>query len=62
MLKVYLDTGISDEFNLTVCLSQLFDILQSKGVEAEYHTGPGKHDRYYWASNVEKYLNFYAGI
>jgi enterochelin esterase-like enzyme len=62
MLKVYLDTGTSDVYNLTVCLSELYGILQAKGVESEYHPGPGGHDGYYWASNVEKYLMFYAGI
>lgn len=62
MVKVYLDTGTSDQFNLTPCLSELFGILQSNGVEAEYHPGPGGHTAGYWARNVDNYLMFYAGI
>jgi enterochelin esterase-like enzyme len=62
MLKVYLDTGTSDQFNLTVCLSELFGILQSKGVPSEYHPGPGGHTGLYWAANMDNYLKFYAGI
>jgi enterochelin esterase-like enzyme len=61
-LKVFLDTGVGDEFNLTLCLSELYGILQSKGVESEYHAWPGGHDASYWAGNVDKYLLFYAGI
>lgn len=62
MLRVYLDTGTGDRFNLTVCLSELQNILLSHGVASEYHPGPGGHDGVYWSSNVEKYLTFYAGI
>jgi enterochelin esterase-like enzyme len=62
MLRVYLDTGTSDQFNLTVCLSELYNILQSKGVPSEYHPGPGGHMNAYWAANVDNYLRFYAGI
>jgi enterochelin esterase-like enzyme len=62
MLKVYLDTGVSDHYNLTVCLSELYGILKAKGVEAEYHTAPGGHDGNYWSGNADKYLLFYAGI
>lgn len=62
MLKVYLDTGTSDQFNLTVCLSQLFDILQTNGVPSEYHPSGGGHNNLYWSSNMDNYLRFYAGI
>jgi enterochelin esterase-like enzyme len=61
MLKVYLDTGTGDHFNLTACLSELYGILQSKGVPSEYHPSLGGHDAHYWAGNMEKYLMFYAG-
>ncbi|MBI1889807.1 MAG: esterase family protein [Burkholderiales bacterium] len=61
-LKVYLDTGVSDRFNLVPTNETLYNLLQSKGVPSENHPGPGAHDVAYWSGNIDNYLKFYAGM
>jgi enterochelin esterase-like enzyme len=58
-LKIYLDCGKQDLRN-EGCNS-LYKILQSKGVDSQYHLSEGAHDGAYWSTNIEKYLIFYAG-
>jgi enterochelin esterase-like enzyme len=59
-LKVFLDCGESDP--LYEPTTELFGILQSKGVQSENHIRPGYHNASYWSSHMSEYLIFYAGI
>ena len=56
-LKVYLDAGSSDA--LLAKDRKLAGILQSSGVNVEWHEGSGGHERAYWQSKLENYLRFY---
>jgi enterochelin esterase-like enzyme len=60
-LKVYLDCGDKDSYKFYEGCDKLYKILQSKGVESQYHLNSGAHDGAYWEGNAEKYLLFYAG-
>jgi enterochelin esterase-like enzyme len=59
-ISVYLDCGDADDYKLYAGTKKLYDILQRKGVTAEYHLNPGKHNRTYWQSQIEHYLLFYG--
>jgi enterochelin esterase-like enzyme len=61
-LKVYLDSGIADPYNLVAPNAELFRSLRGKGVMSENHPNPGGHDIAYWKGNIDNYLKFYAGI
>lgn len=61
LLKVYLDCGDKDVYKFYEGCDNLYKILQSKGVNVQYHLNPGEHDAAYWESNTEKYLLFYDG-
>jgi len=59
-LKVYLDCGSSDP--LYKPTAELFNLLQSNGVESENHLYSGGHTGLYWMAHMSEYLEFYAGI
>ncbi len=61
-LKVYIDCRKNDHFRFYENCKVLFDTLQSRGVESEYHMFPRDHNQAYLEENIEKYLLFYAGI
>jgi enterochelin esterase-like enzyme len=60
-LRVYLDCGDNDSYQLYEGCEKLNEILKSKGVDSQYYLNAGEHDGDYWESNVENYLKFYAG-
>jgi enterochelin esterase-like enzyme len=59
-LSVYLDCGDEDCYAFYNGCKKLQQILQARNVSAQFHLNPGKHDRDYWLSHVEDYLQFYA--
>lgn len=61
-LQVYLDAGDEDEGEFYRGCAILYDILKHKGVKAENHVFPGRHNAEYIKSNLRKYLKFYAGV
>lgn len=61
-LKVYLDAGIADPFNLVATNAELYRALFVRGVASENYPKPGGHDGDYWIGNIDSYLMFYAGI
>ncbi|KAI7258584.1 hypothetical protein KC345_g10526 [Hortaea werneckii] len=60
-LAVYLDCGDEDSYRFYEGTEQLYKLLKSKGVAAEYHLEKGKHDGECWQSHMDEYLIFYAG-
>ncbi|WEK54188.1 MAG: alpha/beta hydrolase-fold protein [Candidatus Cohnella colombiensis] len=59
-VEVYLDCGTGDA--LAEKDQALYDLLVSKGIEAEWVPSPGGHDAAYWSSQLENYLLFYSGV
>lgn len=60
-LTVYMDVGDEDDYKFYDGTAKMYDILKSKGVQAEYHLYPGKHNGEYWKPKLEEYLLFYDG-
>lgn len=58
-LEVYLDSGMSDTLAQKGYL--LYELLQSKGIHAQWVPSPGGHDMTYWSGQLENYLVFYNG-
>ncbi|MNZ30523.1 Endo-1,4-beta-xylanase Z precursor [compost metagenome] len=56
-LEVYLDSGTEDALAEKDYL--LYELLQSKGIDAQWAPHPGGHDGTYWSSQLENYLIFY---
>ncbi|OAB37565.1 esterase [Paenibacillus macquariensis subsp. macquariensis] len=60
-LSIYLDSGDEDGFRFYEGAEALYQQLQSKNVNSEYHHGPGGHDGDYWRKHTSDYLLFYSG-
>ncbi|MNN23974.1 Endo-1,4-beta-xylanase Z precursor [compost metagenome] len=58
-LEVYLDSGTEDALAEKDYL--LYELLQSKGINAKWAPQSGGHDVTYWSSQLENYLIFYNG-
>lgn len=61
-LKVYLDYGNKDMMHVINSTDQLYAKLKAKGIDVQFHTSSGGHDRNYWKANTDQYLMFYAGF
>jgi enterochelin esterase-like enzyme len=57
--SVYLDAG--DQDSLAEKDRQLYELLRSKHVQADWSLHSGGHDMKYWSSQLDNYLLFYAG-
>jgi enterochelin esterase-like enzyme len=57
--RVYLDAG--DQDSLAEKDRQLYELLRSKHVQADWSLHSGGHDLQYWSSQLDNYLLFYAG-
>lgn len=58
-VDIYLDAGSSDQ--LAEADQELYALLKSRHVEAEWHANPGDHSVSYWTEHFEDYLKFYSG-
>lgn len=58
-VRVYLDAGSDDQ--LAAVDEELYTLLKSRHVQAEWHTNPGGHSVSYWTEHFEDYLKFYSG-
>lgn len=57
---VWLDCGTEDDYKFYEGTEKLYNILKTKGVQAEYHAFPGKHEGAYWSAHLEEYLTFFG--
>jgi enterochelin esterase-like enzyme len=60
-LSVFLDSGKDDGYRFYEGSELLYNKLQEKGTEVEYHLWDGEHTKEYWSSHTEDYLIFFAG-
>jgi S-formylglutathione hydrolase FrmB len=57
--EIIFSCGVSDRFYISNnAFRQQCDQL---GIKATYISGPGGHDAYYWKSNINSHLEFFAG-
>jgi enterochelin esterase-like enzyme len=60
-VQIYLDMGDQDDFkDATKKLNDIFSGVKTKSFQFHVTKG-GHHDDAYWSSQVENYLQFYAG-
>lgn len=55
--RIWIDQG--EEDGLIVDTEFFVRILKSHGIPYEYHVNPGNHDKKYWQTHVEEYLDWY---
>lgn len=59
-LKIYFDCGTEDEFGFFVGAQQLHDVLESRGIDHEFHLYPGTHGWDYAQQHTSASLRFHA--
>lgn len=57
-IRIFLDCG-NDDFGFVEDTRKIHDALIKRGINSTYTIGEGGHSLDYWASNLEKYLEFY---
>lgn len=57
-VQFYIDCGEQD--NLYAAAKQYFEKLKAKGLNAQFHSAPGKHDNKYMTPRIKDYLMFYG--
>ena len=60
-LSIYLDHASVDMDHVIDTTNELYDILKDKRADVQIHMAKGSHDRRYWTSQTDNYLEFYSG-
>jgi enterochelin esterase-like enzyme len=60
-IRVYMDSGRSDELEFYKGARKMAELLDKRGVDYQYRLNDGYHNESYWHAHVKEYLLFYAG-